>query len=743
MTIDRTQTQHGDEHHRARRLSLDHSRPPTDVPGYEIQRFLGAGAYGQVWVAIDRNTGRHVAIKFYEHSGGLDWSLLSREVEKLVFLSADRYVVQLLDVGWEAQPPYYVMEYMEQGSLDDRLRTLGTLPAAEAVAVCRDVATGLMHAHQRGVLHCDLKPANVLLDQDNRPRLADFGQSRLSHEQDPALGTLFYMAPEQADLKAVPDVRWDVYALGALLYALLTGAPPHRTDATTTEIEQAEDLQQRLANYRRVIREAPLPTGHRQVRGVDRSLAEIIERCLDPDPERRMASPQAIIDELDEREARRAKLPLVTLGLVGPLLFLIIMFAASKGALDTVVAQSDEALTRRVLESNRFAAQARAQSVRYELERRFRVVQRMADDDVLPSLMTDLASNPETAQLIDRLNDPAISPEEHARLRRQFLAHPLRNELQQRLEKLSGDDRHPLVASWFVTGPDGLQYARQPVSDTIGRNYGWRTYFHGQAEDRPEDWRPGEGEHVEGTHLSAVFRSQASQRWIAGISTPVITEKDGRFLGIVALTVELGRFVTDASGNGSSSGHAGANPTSVPQPLDVLVDWRDGPNKGVILQHPKLERLLADPDRHSDPLHDYRIGADAFVLSADGTGRHDAFEDPLVVDEQGRPIGPWLAVIESVRLRGEPSGLVVIVQETPGHAIGPTLDRLSDSLFRIGLIASVSVAAVTAVLWAFVVGRFRRARSVPVRSGNDVSIADAPPTLIDRRTGPDAQPTKT
>ena len=90
---------------------------------------------------------------------------------------------------------------------------------------CGDVATGLVHAHGKGVLHCDLKPANVLLDQDGKPRLADFGQSRLSTEQAPALGTMFYMAPEQADLAAAPDVRWDVYALGALLVLHVDGRP--------------------------------------------------------------------------------------------------------------------------------------------------------------------------------------------------------------------------------------------------------------------------------------------------------------------------------------------------------------------------------------------------------------------------------------------------------------------------------------------------------------------------------------
>src|SRR4029077_13344833 len=93
-----------------------------------------------------------------------------------------------------------------------------------------EIAIGLSHAHGKGVVHCDLKPANVLLDQDGKPRLGDFGPSRLSPEPKPALGTLFYMAPEQADMQAVPDVRWDVYALGAILYCLIVGLPPHPND---------------------------------------------------------------------------------------------------------------------------------------------------------------------------------------------------------------------------------------------------------------------------------------------------------------------------------------------------------------------------------------------------------------------------------------------------------------------------------------------------------------------------------
>ena len=105
MPSEHTQHQSPEEQREAQELSLKRSQPPTEVPGYETHRFLGSGAYGEVWVGIDKNTGRQVAIKFFLHGRGVDWSLLSRETEKLVFLAADRYVVQLLDVGWDAEPP--------------------------------------------------------------------------------------------------------------------------------------------------------------------------------------------------------------------------------------------------------------------------------------------------------------------------------------------------------------------------------------------------------------------------------------------------------------------------------------------------------------------------------------------------------------------------------------------------------------------------------------------------------------
>ena len=90
---------------------------PRTFSGYQVQHCLGNGAYGSVWLAIERNTGKQVAIKFYSHRRGIDWSLLNREVEKLAVLYTSRDIVGLLQVGWDADPPYYVMEYLQNGSL--------------------------------------------------------------------------------------------------------------------------------------------------------------------------------------------------------------------------------------------------------------------------------------------------------------------------------------------------------------------------------------------------------------------------------------------------------------------------------------------------------------------------------------------------------------------------------------------------------------------------------------------------
>ena len=117
----RRKIQDDDGREGSRQLSLEGAAPPLEVEGYSVVRRLGTGAYGTVWLAREDRTGRMVAIKYYPHRRGLNWSLLNREVEKLATLYTSRNIVRLLDVGWNAEPPYYVMEYVENGSLGEHL----------------------------------------------------------------------------------------------------------------------------------------------------------------------------------------------------------------------------------------------------------------------------------------------------------------------------------------------------------------------------------------------------------------------------------------------------------------------------------------------------------------------------------------------------------------------------------------------------------------------------------------------
>lgn len=727
MTFEKTQVQGQEELRKAQQLSLNRTRPPTEISGYEAQRFLGAGAYGEVWVALDRNTGRRVAIKFYTHRGGLDWSLLSREVEKLVFLSADRYVVQLLEVGWDAEPPYYVMEYVEQGSLEDRLQSGSPIGVAEAVVLFREIAIGLEHAHGKGVLHCDLKPANVLLDQDSRPRLADFGQSRLSDEQSPSLGTLFYMAPEQADLRAVPDARWDVYALGAILYAMLTGRPPHCSEMVIVEIEAADDLEARLATYRRHLNEAVTPSAHREISGVDRGLMEIVDRCLEVDPARRYPNVPAVLESLQDRETRRARWPLVVLGMFGPVLLLLVMGLAAWRAQSTILVKTEGKLTSQALESNRFAAQYVARDVAHELDRRFREVERVAHDEQFQETLQATLTDGELQEIRAQLSQPGRDnqSQESLDLRKKLINHPARKALQQYLEGLQEDPDLPVVASWFVNDYAGLQIGRAPQkaglrSNTIGRNYAWRTYFHGGSLDHKPTWRSEQREHLHETKLSPVFQSQATNAWIIAVSTPVHREDPSEaFIGVLALSVAVGKIV-ELQGRKDQ--------------FAVLVDWREGVNKGRILQHPLFDELLRGgknggklPDRYED----YRVPIQDF------SGRSSiatvGYHDPLAADEQGQDyLGEWLTETELVKLRGKESDLLVIVQESQNRAIGQTLGQLRSSLFSIGLTTLGIVAVVLTVLWGFVARGLagqRRRRKGSGGVGRSVGTIETVPML--------------
>jgi serine/threonine protein kinase len=729
MSLDPTLPQEEAAREAARAKSLRREGPPLGIPGYEPERLLGVGAFGEVWVFVQKNTGRRVAVKFYAHRGGLDWSLLAREVEKLAFLFNDRHVVQLLGVGWDADPPYYIMEYMPEGSLADRLAA-GPLPPEEVVRILRDIAQGLLHAHNKGVLHCDLKPANILLDHDGRARIADFGQSRLSHEQSPALGTLFYMAPEQADLSGVPDARWDVYALGALAYCMLTGEPPRRLPQLVERLEQARSLPERLALYRRAMLASPKPTAHRQVRGVDRYLAEIIDRCLEVDPEKRYPNVQAVLAALDARDAALARRPLIALGVAAPLLLLgIVGFIAARGS-HQLLEVSREALTASALRNNAFAAEFVARTASNELERRLEAVQALANHPQFRQWLDRFYNSSSLQELLKQLDEreraePDSPKERWEALRQKFREHPDRQALQREFESLIPERFHPLrktaheeVASWFFCDYRGFSVARVPSSDTIGHNYSWRSFFHGGPADLPRGQRPPAGTFLRGPQLSAVFQSEAHDQWIVAVATPVFGEglEERRFLGVLALTVRVGRFLELESGQERFTASQ----------MAILVDERPGDHEGVILQHPLFEQI---ENLAAIKFARYRIPRERLP---DRPEKGLDFSDPLagLYEELGveMPAKRWLAQAAPVTVRGEPVGWWVVVQEAYDHyegTIGWTLARLQRGLMYYGLLAAGSVLFVFGAIWLLVL-RLLKTNSHPRKaSENNRSRGDS------------------
>ncbi len=669
---------------RARQRSLQAVRPPTHVPGYELEQLLGTGAFGEVWCALQGNTGRRVAIKFYAHRGGLDWSLLSREVEKLTFLFADRHVVQLIGVGWDADPPYYVMEYLSKGSLADRLHK-EPLTCSEAISIFREVAVGLIHAHGKGVLHCDLKPGNVLLDQDNKPRLADFGQSRLSHEQTPALGTLFYMPPEQASLEAVPDVRWDVYALGALLYCMLTGSPPHRDEEVFARLDEIDDFSERLAEYRRIVRHGAVPTAHRHVRGVDRSLAEIIERCLAPDPKKRFANVQSVLDALDARDVRHARRPVMLLGTFGPALVLLVVSMFAWTGFNRVLQSSEEELLAQALKTNRFAAQSIAKAVAAGVDRRCRTIETMIASDPLRREFVRMCNDPELNELSRQLSDPDASEEQLKPLLEQFREHPQRRALQAALEAaVPAESRaNGKVNSWFLTDVRGVQVARSPDPITVGRCYASRSYFHGGPTNLDLNERLPTDRHITQSGPAAAYQSEATGIWNVAISTPIYSaDEEKAFLGIGGLTVGIGDLVEPVEADSVSQ-------------FAVLAERPRPKIPGHILDHPVMHSQSTGRPANSAPARRLLIDDQQFPNTL---VRKAVYRDPVgEVDAAYR--GRWLAETAEVKFPARGTDWVVIVQESYDKAIGSTLGDLRSGLIAYGWRALAMVAVVLLGLW--------------------------------------------
>ena len=257
---------------------------------YQVIEELGAGGMGRVYKVHDTKIGEKIALKLLRSEATLDRNSLERFSNELKLARKVRHknVCQMFDLGEAEGTRYITMEYVRGEDLRQLIRKVGRLSPGQAVAVARQVCDGLAEAHRLGVVHRDLKPQNIMLDEDGNARIMDFGIARsLSGEgitgAGAFIGTPEYMSPEQVEGKDV-DERSDIYSLGVILYEMVTGRRPF--DGETALSIAHKHKYETPEDPRKLAAEIP------------DSLARLILKCLQKDKAARYESAQALNADL-------------------------------------------------------------------------------------------------------------------------------------------------------------------------------------------------------------------------------------------------------------------------------------------------------------------------------------------------------------------------------------------------------------------------------------------------------------
>ncbi len=266
------------------------SLQPQKLGIYIVQRLLGKGGMGAVYLAVDPTLKRQVALKVLAPALAADPEYVARFQREATSLARIRHpnLVHVYAVGEDAGRHFIVMEYLKGQSVADILRQCGPLPVPTAVRILGQALAALDKVHAAGIVHRDLKPGNVMIDEDQRAILTDFGLAKPRHDRsvttdNTLIGTPEYMAPELAEGQDA-DFRSDIYALGVILYELVTGRVPfHGNSAFAT-------LRQHI--------ERPVPSARALVADVPPALDAIIARATAKRPAERHPSVRALAADL-------------------------------------------------------------------------------------------------------------------------------------------------------------------------------------------------------------------------------------------------------------------------------------------------------------------------------------------------------------------------------------------------------------------------------------------------------------
>ena len=630
---------------------------------YQLLGEIGRGAMGVVYRARPAGTNLVVALKRLrsEGSNGADATCRFREEVEAVSGLRHPNIVPVYHVGEDGDGPFYTMALVEGGSLDTHMRRLQG-DARTAVTLMAKVARAVHHAHQRRILHRDLKPSNILLDEDGEPHVADFGlATRLSEfgaaNAGPPAGSLPWMAPEAVRGDSVLTTAVDIWALGVILYELLTGVRPFRAEGRSKLAAKI------LANA------PPLPP--REVNpAVNHDLDAVCRRCLAVDLDRRYESASAVALELERwmrDEPVRARPPgraerftrwcRRNPALTAAILFLIsLLIAGTAGSLE-LAQRRDEATRRAVCQDNEYTAELAAGAFLRRIDEHKTFVRDAADDRVLRAACA--ADDMETAQAI---------------LRRRFERPPARGIVPIASLYLL-DQTSTLRAVW------GVSPERASV---VGERFGYRDYDRGA---RTKVGLPG----LDCVHISQVFRARSDGLDKLAVSV-AFRPADGNPIWVLAATIAtdptLGLGVRDDARHKVVL----LAPRETPAPLEPGED----PQR-VILVHPSYE-----PREESVPFPADQLRC---IPSSDGRlgfASNNDYRDP-VRERHPECEGRWLAGFAPV----EGTEMVVVVQQRDDEALAPERAFFRRFLaWAAGLVGGAGLAVFVGLRMA----RFRRAR---------------------------------
>lgn len=269
------------------------------LPGYEIHQVLGRGGMGVVYRARDLKLKRIVALKMIRADFGIsdeERIRFRREAEVIAQIQHPN-VVQIFDIGEHGDQLYLTLDYVRGGTLATQLHQQGPQTPDESAKLLETIARAMDAVHQQGIIHRDLKPGNILMSKEGTPLIADFGLAKQLQEADPqtktgqVVGTPNYLAPEQIEPNW-GDIRpaTDVYALGCILYEMLTGRPPFQGANEWATLDQ-------------VLTQAPVPP-RKLTPAIPRDLETICLKCLNKDPKRRYLNAQSLADDLQRFQQR-------------------------------------------------------------------------------------------------------------------------------------------------------------------------------------------------------------------------------------------------------------------------------------------------------------------------------------------------------------------------------------------------------------------------------------------------------